>query len=263
MNHWRSKYLWAPLGVAWFELRRSFSPGRLSLWFLVAFFPMLLTAMVRVQAGEDVPNEAVVVMLFILVIRVACVMGLLLWATPLVSNEIEGKTWIYIVTRPHGSLGIVLGKFLIAILWSLTAGLVASTSAVLVSGVDDMMRTWMVLSSLVVLGCLAYGGLFTLIGAMVQRRAMVVAIIYAVIVEGVLTLVPATINRFTIGYRLSALMLQWMGYTEGENRDRYELFFDAAAPHYHVILLLLLTAGLLVGAIFRVRQGSYLTEAET
>ena len=249
------------LGVALFELRRSFSPARLSIWFLVAFFPMCLILMVRSQAGSNAPDEAYAVILFFLIVRVASTMGLLLWATPLVSNEIEGRTWLYVTTRPYGSGGIVLGKYLVAILWSLSAGLVSALSATLASGVDQMLRTWLVMTVLVTLGCLSYGALFTLIGALVQKRAMVVAIVYTVIVEGILSIVPATINRFTISYRLLGLMLEWMQF-EPTTNERYVALYGDTALSYHLMMLTILTPLFLGIAVYRVRQGGYLSEAE-
>lgn len=261
-NDWRSRHLWAPLGVAWFELRRSFSPGRSSLWFLIALFPTVLVTLVRAQAGNDAPNEAFVLLLFFLVVRVASVMGLLLWATPLVSNEIEGQTWLYIATRPYGSSGMVWGKYAVALLWSISAGLISSASAVFASEVEDPWKTWLVISTLMILGCFAYGALYSLIGAVIQRRAMVVAIIYTVVVEGVLSLVPATINRFTISYRLMGLLLQWMGLNQGETSEQYNLLYDDTSASFHVLVLLGLTVGMMFLAVFRVKSGGYLTEPE-
>lgn len=255
-------HLWSMLGVAWFELRRSFSPGRLSLWFLIAMFPTVLVAMVRAQAGSDAPNEAFVLLLFFLIVRVASVMGLLLWSTPLISNEIEGKTWLYVATRPYGSSGIVWGKYAVALLWSISAGFVSTTSAVIASGVEDAWKTWLVINVLMVLGCFAYGALYTLIGSIIQRRAMVVAIIYTVVVEGVLSMVPATINRFTIGYRLMGLLLQWMGLDEGQASEQYQLLYSDTSALLHILVLVGLTTGMAFVAVLRVRAGGYLTEPE-
>jgi ABC-type transport system involved in multi-copper enzyme maturation permease subunit len=263
MTDWRSTFLWGPVGVAWFELRRSLSPGRVALWLVVAFFPMVLSILVRIQAGSEAPNEAFVLLLFFLVVRVACVMGLLLWATPVVSNEIEGRTWIYVVSRPGGCTGLVLGKYAVATLWSISAGLVASTTAVVASGVDQMLRTWLVISGLSILGCFAYGALFTLIGTLIQRRAMVVAILYTVIVEGVLSMVPATINRFTVGYRLLALLADWMNFDPERLPSNYAMLFTETSSYIHIGLLGGLTVLMVGMSIGRVRIGGYLTEKDT
>lgn len=258
---WLQRVLRSVQGVAWFELRRSFSPARLSLWFIVAFFPVCLIALVRTQAGNEAPDEGYIFLLFLLVVRVASVLGLLLWATPLISNEIEGRTWMYVTTRPYGSLGIVAGKYSVALLWSVTAGLISAGTAVIASGVEEMFRIWWVMSVLVVLGCVAYGALFTLIGALIQRRAMVIGIIYIVVVEGILSMVPATINRFTISYRLLGLLFQWTG-LEQVGSEQYSVLYGDGGAAFHIAVIGILTVFFLVAASLRVRRGGYLTEPE-
>lgn len=251
--------LWGPVGVAWFELRRSFSVGRIGLWMLMVLFPVLLTGMIRYLSPEQPPREAFMIIMFALIVRVACVMGLLLWATPLVSSELEGRTWVYLVSRPHGSRSVVFGKYLVAICWAMSAGFVAASLTVPLSEITEAWRLWGALCVLVVLGSLAYGSLFTVIGAFIQRRAMVAAIIYLVIGEGVLSLVPATINRLTVGYRLLSLLAAWMDLpTDGPQSQ----LLETGSPWFHVLVLLMYASVLLVAALGRVRLGGYLTAAE-
>ncbi len=40
--------------------------------------------------------------MFVLLPQVVTVLGLLLWATPVVHSELEGQTWVYAVVRPGG-----------------------------------------------------------------------------------------------------------------------------------------------------------------
>ncbi len=253
--------LWGPIGVAWFEMRRSFTPGRLLLWLLMAGFPVMLISLVRLLEDRQPPDEAFTLVLFALIVRVSCVMGLLLWATPVISSEIEGRTWLYVVSRPTGSRSMVLGKFLVAILWAISAGVMATSVAVPASGISEPWRLWWVLCFLVVLGSLAYGAMLSLIGALVQKRAMVVAIIYLVFIEGLISIIPASINRLTVGYRLLGLLTHWMGLRR-EDDFRLEMLFGTAGPLFNVTVLLGYTGLLLLLAIFRVRLGGYLTASE-
>lgn len=258
--------LWGPLGVAWFELKRSVSVARLSLWVLVALFPFVLVLMVRLRneavAGEPIPPDAMLAVLFFLIVRVACVLGLLLWATPVVHSEIEARTWIYAATRPGGTASIVLGKYAVAILWSFSAGVVATILAVPISGVDHPLWTWLVLTALVGLAVIAYGAVFTIIGTVVQRRAMVIAILYIVLVEGALSLIPATINRFTVGFRLLSLLVQWMGLDEHQEAEQFRMLFGDATPLTHIAILLGYSVVLLAIALSRARLGGYQIEPE-
>lgn len=253
---------WGPLGVAQFELRRSFSAGRWALWLLISLFPVLLATVTWIRTEGTTPDDVMVVVLFFLIVRVACVMGLLLWATPVINSEMEGRTWIYAATRPSGNTSLVLGKFLVAVLWSLTAGIVATTLAVPASGIGDPLWTWWVLTVLVCFAVVAYGALFTLIGTLLQRRAMVVAILYIVMIEGALSLVPATINRFTVGYRLLSLLVDWMNLDEGAESEQYEMLFTSTTATTHIAILLLYSLGVMTAALLRARHGGYLTDPE-
>lgn len=258
--------LWGSLGVMRFELRRSLSAGRLSLWLLVALFPMALIVLTRMRAletlEEDFSQEALLALLFLLIVRVACVLGLLLWATPVIHSEIEARTWIYVATRPAGPDSLVLGKYAVAMLWSFTAAVVATTLAVPASGIDNAFRAWGVLTALAWLAVIAYGALFTFIGTLIQRRAMVVAILYIVLVEGALSLMPATINRFTVGFRLLSLLVQWMGLDQTEESKQYRIWYGDAAPTTHLLILMFYSLTLLVAALYRARRGGYQTEPE-
>ena len=172
--------VWGPLGVALFELRRSFTVGRIALWCLMAGFPVVLISLVLGLNDQRPPETGLMVVIFILVVRVSCVMGLLLWATPVVNSEIEGRTWVYVVSRPTGSRSVVLGKYLVALLWAISAGLTSAAIVVPLAEVEEPFAFFRTLAVLVVLGSAALGAVFMLIGALVQRRAMVVAMVYLV-----------------------------------------------------------------------------------
>lgn len=258
--------VWGSLGVMRFELRRSLSVGRLALWLLVALFPMALIVLSRMRAtelmSEGYSQEGMIALLFLLIVRVACVLGLLLWATPVIHSEIEARTWIYVATRPSGPASLVLGKYAVAMVWSFTAAVVATSLAVPVAEVENPIWTWLVLTALAGLAVIAYGALFTFIGTLLQRRAMVVAILYILLVEGAVSLIPATINRFTVGFRLLSLLVQWMGLDQTKESEQYQIFFGDAAPTTHLLILILYSGVLLLAAILRARRGGYQVEPE-
>src|SRR5690606_17070951 len=59
-----------------------------------------------------------------------------------------------------------------------------------------------------------YAALYVLIGVLFSARATVVAVIYTLLFEGVLSTIPATINKFTVCYRLRSLLSEWVDLVE-------------------------------------------------
>jgi len=53
--------------------------------------------------------------------------------------------------------------------------------------------------------CFAFTALFSLLGLFVPRRAIPVGLIYAVVVEGFLSIIPALVNELTVSYYLRSL----------------------------------------------------------
>ncbi len=68
---------------------------------------------------------------------------------------------------------------------------------------------------------LCYVALYVLIGIAFSARATVVAVVYTLLFEGVLSTIPATINKFTVCYTLRALLAE--GVAIKTERHRSEL----------------------------------------
>ena len=120
-----------------FELRRSMSAQRISVTTGLALFPPAMLSLLIV--GAKVSNDDGGAMMidsaqFLAVFLVALVMllGLLLWATPNVYSELEGKSWLFIASRPHGRTSVFLGKFMASVLVSLMICFIAVSLCVLV-----------------------------------------------------------------------------------------------------------------------------------
>ncbi len=110
-------------------------------------------------------------------------MGLLLWATPVISTEIEGQTWIYLAMRRSGRSLVLLGKYLTAVLWSVSAALVSTSMCAIVMGPAGGWKLWWVICVLSVLSCIAHAALYVLIGTLFFRRTMVTAVFYTMVVR--------------------------------------------------------------------------------
>ncbi len=221
--------------VVGFEVRRTRTRGRIGIWLGLALLPSLLMILLQAQARGVVPDEPLAMMAYYLVVQVGCMLGLLLWATPVVGAELESQTWIYVALRQHGKTAILLGKYMVATLWTASAGIVSAVGVAFSSGYPEPWTLATALVVLVLVSSACYAALYVLIGVLFTARATVVAVIYTLLFEGVLSTIPATINKFTVCYRLRALLSEWVGLTEV--RTAVEELFGHEPPWQHLLCL--------------------------
>jgi ABC-type transport system involved in multi-copper enzyme maturation permease subunit len=263
-------YLHGMLAVFRFELRRSLTLSRMGAWTTLALFPPSIVLLMFVGYGPDIAGYGFA--LSMLIPAVVCMLGSLLWASPLVNSELEGKTWIYLAARPKGRSSVFLGKYLTAVTWTALSGLGALTLCVIVTGAQGMQiplgRLWTVFAILILLACLCYGALFALIGVLFQRRAMVICVAYCVLVEFVIpNVLPANtvLTEFTVNFHLRNLMVDWMGW-ENEFVGFQPLnssWFSAAPAWQHLLPLIIAPAILLVAGTKIVQKREYITAEES
>jgi hypothetical protein len=108
-----------------FECRRAIGWRRGLLVLGLASFPAAILWLIRHQGGQLDQQEAWPLALFVLIPELVCLLGLLLWITPLVQTEVEGKTWPYLAVRPAGKLPVLLGKYAAGVFWTMLTGWVA------------------------------------------------------------------------------------------------------------------------------------------
>lgn len=247
--------------VFWFEWRRAVGWSRLGIVAMLACFPAGILGLVHYAGGSLPHNEARVLTLFILVPELVCLLALLLWATPAIHAEVEGKTWSYLAVRPAGKVPILFGKYAAATVWSMSTGWVALSLALLVLGPpNDGLFLGTVLGGLVALSCAVYGALFTLLGVVFLRRAMTVAVAY-VLLEITVRMIPAMIRELTVQYHLQGLLVQWMGW-HPSTRVIQELF-GRSSPCVHLVALLGFAVVSLGVAAAILRQRELITAPET
>lgn len=248
------------LDVIRFELARSLTLGRSAIWLLLVMFPISLMTVLRVTGAPLTPVEPWGIMLYFLVPEVISLLGLLLWATPAISTEIEGQTWIYLAMRQSGRTYVLVGKYITAVLWTLSAALFSTTACVVVMGPAGGMRLWTVMCALSALSCFAHASLYVLIGSLFFRRTMVTAVFYTVAIEYGLSFVPAVANKLTINYRLRGLLSNWMDWEEA--RSRAENVFGSEPTWVHLAVLAIFSVVLLAIAIARIAKGEFPTQQE-
>ncbi|MEM8669883.1 MAG: hypothetical protein AAGG48_20320 [Planctomycetota bacterium] len=247
------------LDVVRFELARSLTLGRSAIWLVLVMFPVSLITVMRFSGASIEPLNWGLTLYF-LIPEVICLLGLLLWATPAISTEIEGQTWIYLAMRQSGRTYVLLGKYITAVLWSLSAAITSITLCTIVIGSGASLKLWGVLCVLCVLSSFAHASLYVLIGSVFFRRTMVIAVFYTVVIEFGLSLVPAVANKLTINYRLRGLLADWMNWEEA--RSAAENVFGSEPVWVHLAFLSLMTVLLLAVAIARIGLGEFPTQQE-
>ncbi len=199
-----------------FECARALTLSRLAWWSAMAVFPAVLLFLIRQEDPVALTDdEGLSVVLYFLVIQVLCPLNLLLLATPIVHAELEGKTWLFLAVRPHGKSSVLFGKYLAAVLWTIAGGWLSIALAVALGPPEDATRVVWLLGKLVVLSSFAYGAVYTLLGVLFLKRAMVVTVAYTLLVEGALTMVPAVVNEVTVAFRLRTIGAKEFGSPAG------------------------------------------------
>ncbi len=248
--------IWA---VFRFEFGRTLIVRRLAVAAFLALFPVAMVLLIGTEGRLATPFGAAVA-LYVLVVEVICLMGLLLWATPVILSELEGRTWNYLAVRPAGKGAVLLGKYLAAVTWTaMTAWTSLSICLIILQPQQSTWHLWIVLSALIWLSCLAYGALFVLLGVLFIRRGMVVAVAYTFIIEVIIPLIPAMINQLSVQYYLRNLGMRWFPADEWAGY-RGGMYVSDASAWQHLLVLAGVIAVLLTVAVLILRRRELVTD---
>lgn len=188
----------------------------------------------------------------------------LFYGASLVTDEVDGRTITYLTTRPIDKPVILWGKF--AAFAAVSVMLLEVTlflcwlSLATAAGLGGLLTHLHLLAkdgAVVVLGILAYGALFTLLGALL-RKPVIPGLIFIFVWEMVASLMPGSVQRLTILHWLQALT----PHTLSLDNDIPFLasLFQKENAFVAVVLLGLMTAGLLWGAGVAFRESEYRLE---
>lgn len=249
-----------------FEGRRSINKTRLVLWAFLACFPPLLLGLVRYNVGL-VPTRSftvVPIVVYVLCPGVVSMLGVLLWASPSIAAELEGRSWVYPAVRPRGALAVYLGKYLVAVAWTIPAACLAAAVASRIMAPDNYLELIAVEWPLIGLSCLSYGAAYSLVGVLIPKRAMVACVFYTICSEVILSTVPAAVNVLTIQYRLRCLLVRWMEWDPIVARDNpvFLAYFGEESAEWHLASLLALALGMLVLGALVLHWKEFTSEAE-
>ncbi len=266
-----------------FEFQRTLNPARVMIWLALCLFPVLMVGALRLRSDSiavtstiqdefgnetietrgGIPDRGMVITSYVMVPQIACMLGLLVWVTPAVGAELEAQTWIHLVMRPHGRVAVAIGKYLVAFLWTASFAVGSSIFIGILSGVEDPFELTFALAVISVLAAMSYAALYLLIGAVFYKRASIVAVIYSLALEGLVSFIPATINQASVSFRLRTLMSNWTSFREGwEDNEYTALIFGTEAPWLTIMILIGYSATLLATACFVIRTREYPVQVE-
>jgi len=157
------------------------------------------------------PSQAFGFLMSTAVIHFLVVFVTLFYGTALVSEEVEGKTLTYLFVRPVAKPKILLGKF-VALLW---IALILILPTVLVSYatlyVGSDMGPFIADSpglardlGVVLLAVLAYGGMFSLLGAWL-KHPILGGLLYAFGWEGLVSYLPGFTRKLTVTHYIQSI----------------------------------------------------------
>jgi hypothetical protein len=246
-----------------FELARVMTVRRLTVTMVMVLFPPVMILILS-QGNVDIIPELTLSVFCGMV----CFLSLLLWATPNVYAELEGKSWTFVTTRPRGRLAILFGKYLIAAGWSFGISWLALSVSILclhpftpLNEELTRLELWTFLSLLLLLASMVYAAIFSLLGVLMQRRAMPVAVGYFLLVEVVLALVPAVVGKLAMTFHLFSLMTHWIGYVfpaESDNDD-FQMLYGVFPVWVHLAAIFVMTTLSLSLAAYVIRAREYIT----
>lgn len=234
---------------------------------LLALMPVagsaVAAAAIRFRFGEGAGTGfGLAADLMSLVMLVLLVAVTLFYATALIGDEVEDKTLTYIFVRPVPRAVIYAGKYLAA---SLTAGVLVIPSAALsflilisLDPPSEVGAHAVILAKdvgILLLGVLAYTGLFGLFGAWL-KRPLLTGILFSLGWESIITYIPGYIHRFTVMHYLQSLLPHASG-----QRGVLALFNQVTPAPTAILSLLIIAAGTLALACWIVSRREYVLEA--
>jgi len=185
--------------------------------------PVLLAAAIRlatilehlfVHAGKNSQIGGVTLfgmMIWLLYVHVIVPVLGVFYGTALIADEVDDKTITYLFTRPIPRSAVLIGKYLsyltCTILLVLPSVIVVYFLIVPINGGSVGRSFPLLLADLGVLaaGLIAYGAVFTLVGARL-KRPLLIGLVFAFGWEPGVLLVPGYLKRATVAYYLQALV---------------------------------------------------------
>ncbi|MBP7866422.1 MAG: ABC transporter permease subunit [Acidobacteria bacterium] len=247
--------------VALAFLKLSLRSKRTRTFFVLALVPPVLLALVGVLSAGARHGSAALTFadgpapsfFFQLLIPLLA----LFYGSTVVSDEIEDKTLVYLVTRPAPRGALFLGKALASLavaavvtLASLLAAFVTTDPAGLAN--PDRWGLFLRFTGVGLLGVLAYGALFAWAGTWIKRPVLA-GLIFVFGWESVIQFMPGVTQKFTLVHWLKSLLPQL-----GKNTGPLAFQLEPSGTSASVAVLLVLGLAALLAGAFIFRRKEYI-----
>lgn len=176
----------------------------------------------------------------------------LAYASGAIGTEREGRTLLWLSTRPMPRGGIYLAKFLGVLPWCLAVSFLGFAAVCLVGG-DVGRQAFRVYLPSILAGTVGLAALFHLIGA-VFRRPAVVGLVYVFFFETLVANLPGSLKRLSLNYYIRSMMYDGASSVAVVPEDQLDVY-DPVTPATAWIVLMLASAALtLVGMWWFAKQ---------
>ena len=261
-----------------FELKRSFTRQRIAVTTILILFPPMMISLLmfatRVVTTQGFQHAIGIVhalpFAIIFLVSIVCILSLLLWATPNVYSELEGKSWSFIASRPRGRVSVYLGKFLASVIVSFAISLISMSLCLMIANklvtIPNVNKIWISLFGIYLLASIVYGSIFSMLGTIFYKRAMVVGAGFMIGSEVFLATVPAVIGKFSMRYHLQELGISWIGFfiPFAGNEEEYRLIYgEAWSDWLHVLLIIACSLLTLFIGVMTIVHRQYITADES
>jgi ABC-2 type transport system permease protein len=234
---------------------------RTRFFFLFSFLPVAASMVIKfnqIFSGRPGSGNGYLfnnlIMLFYL--QLIILILALFYGTSVCSEEIEGKTLPYLVTRPIPKAAVVLGKYAaytVVMIGIVTLGLVFSF---LILNLDRLFdpaayRILFRYLGVLILGMMAYGALFTFFGSFL-KRSIFFGLLFCFGWENVIQYFPGSTQRLAIAHYLKSFLP-----TTSSGRFSILTFrLEPTKPGFALLMLFLITAALLALAclLFTIKE---------
>jgi ABC-type transport system involved in multi-copper enzyme maturation permease subunit len=168
------------------------------------------------------------------------------FATEAISGEREGRSLIWLVTRPLPRSSIYLAKFVALLPWTLVLNLGGFGVLCLLAGRPGHVAFHLYWPAILG-GTLAFSSLFHLMGACF-RRAAVVGLVYSFFLETIVGGMPGYMKRLSIGFYTRCLMFD-AGQNYGVAPEKPSIYLPVDSFAAWAVLLTLTAVFLVLGMI--------------
>ncbi len=176
----------------------------------------------------------------------------LAYASGALGAEREGRTLLWLATRPMPRGGIYLAKLLGVLPWCLAVSL-AGFGAVCLAGGELGQVAFRVYLPAVVAGTIGLAALFHLVGALFRRPA-VVGLVYVFFFETLVANLPGSLKRLSLNYYVRSLMYDGASGVATVPEETLDVYEPASAATAWIVLLAASAVLTLVGMWLFARQ---------